>query len=118
MNKKSLKSYQKWCFNNIYPFYFLITFWLFLFLGPVLYTPNLSSGAAVGQELNLGTEAELIEHGFIYAADEGMMKTWWIFSFQNKVYRFEEAKFVDDLSNEKDMGSFNQSKAKEVFKND
>ena len=101
----------------VHTFSFFLLLSLLLIQGPVL-SINLSNGAAVGQELNLSTEAELIEHGFIYVADEGMMKTWWIFSFQNKVYRFEEAKFVDDLSNEKDMRSFNQSKAKEAFKND
>ena len=109
---KSTKTNRK---VHIFSIFLLLS--LLLIQGPVL-SFTLSNGAVVGQELNLGTEAELIEHGFIYAADEGMMKTWWIFSFQNKVYRFEEAKFVDDLSNEKDMGSFNQSKAKEVFKND
>ena len=92
---------------------------LFLFLrGPAtayLFIVLSFSGAAFGIEKNKSSDAKLIEHGFIYAADEGMMKTWWIFSFQNKVYKFEEAKFVDDLSNEKDMKSFNQSKAKEAL---
>ena len=101
----------------VHTFSFFLLLSLLLIQGPVL-SNNLSDGAAIGQELNLGTQAELIEHGFIYAADEGMMKTWWIFSFHNKVYRFEEAKFVEDLSNKKDMRSFNQSKAMEAFKND
>ena len=108
-----MKSNKTNLINRTLSFFLLVG--LLLCQGPVL-SISLSDGAAVGQELNLGKEAELIEHGYIYAADEGMMKSWWIFSFQNKVYRFEEAKFVDDLSNERDLKSFNQSKAKEALK--
>lgn len=92
----------------VHTFSFFLLLSLLLIQGPVL-SINLSNGAALGQELKLGTEAELIEHGFIYAADEGMMKTWWIFSFQNRVYKFEEAKFVDELSNNEGL--------KPLFKN-
>lgn len=92
--------------SHILSFFLLVG--LLLFQGPVL-SIYLSNGAAVGQELNLSSKAELIEHGFIYAADEGMMKTWWIFSFQNRVYKFEEAKFVDELSNNEEL--------KPLFKN-
>lgn len=71
--------------NRILSFFLLVG--QLLCQGPVL-SISLSDGAAVGQELNLGAKAELIEHGFIYVADE------------------------------KEMKSFNQSKAKEAFKND
>jgi CMP-N-acetylneuraminic acid synthetase len=48
----------------------------------------------------------LIEKGTKHVADEAYIKSWWIFSYNNKIYKIDEYQSVDDTTNR----GFEQSK--------
>ena len=92
--------------SHIFPILsFLLLIDFLLYLGPV-HSDILSNGATI------------IESIVIYEADERVLRPWWVFSFQNKVYKFEEFKYVDEITKNKGMKPINTNKAKEAFIND
>jgi hypothetical protein len=62
-----------------------------LFLSPIV--------SETGKDINMNERPRLIEKGTKHVADEAYIKSWWIFSYNNKIYKIDEYQSVDDTTN-------------------
>ena len=59
-----------------------------------------------GKDFLKNKEVQLIEQGTLLVVEEGYMKSWWVFAYNNKLYKIDEYQYVDDTTNK----NFEQSK--------